>query len=57
MKIMAVLALAVGFAFAQKSQPKTSLPPPTKNDVEAALKRTFGYDPSVTWVIYDIRGR
>lgn len=28
---------------------------PTKDDVEAALKRTLGYDPATTWVIYDIR--
>lgn len=28
---------------------------PTKDDVEAALKRTIGYDPATTWVIYDIR--
>lgn len=28
---------------------------PTKDEVEVAMKRTLGYDPSVTWVIYDIR--
>jgi protein-disulfide isomerase len=28
---------------------------PSKDEVEAALKRTFGYDPSITWEIYDIR--
>ena len=28
---------------------------PTKDEVETAMKRTFGYDPSTTWVIYDIR--
>ena len=28
---------------------------PGKEDVDAALKRTFGYDPSITWEIYDIR--
>jgi len=28
---------------------------PSKDDVEAALKRTLGYDPATTWVIYDIR--
>ncbi|HWX54226.1 MAG TPA: thioredoxin domain-containing protein [Verrucomicrobiae bacterium] len=28
---------------------------PSKEDVEAAMKRTFGYDPSLTWEIYDIR--
>ncbi|HEY6253413.1 MAG TPA: thioredoxin domain-containing protein [Candidatus Angelobacter sp.] len=28
---------------------------PTKDEVDAALKRTLGYDPAVSWVIYDIR--
>lgn len=28
---------------------------PTKDDVDASMKRNFGYDPSVTWTIYDIR--
>jgi protein-disulfide isomerase len=28
---------------------------PTEDDVEAAMKRTFGYDPSLKWVIHDIR--
>lgn len=28
---------------------------PSKDEVEAALKRTLGYDPATTWVIYDIR--
>ena len=28
---------------------------PTKEQVEVALKRTLGYDPGVSWVIYDIR--
>lgn len=28
---------------------------PTKEEVDAALKRTLGYDPSTTWVIYDVR--
>lgn len=28
---------------------------PSKEEVEASLKRTFGYDPSITWEIYDIR--
>ncbi len=28
---------------------------PSKDEVDAALKRTFGYDPSITWEIYDIR--
>jgi protein-disulfide isomerase len=28
---------------------------PSKDEVDAALKRTFGYDPSIVWEIYDIR--
>jgi protein-disulfide isomerase len=28
---------------------------PSKEEVDAALKRTFGYDPAITWEIYDIR--
>ncbi|HEV3038777.1 MAG TPA: thioredoxin domain-containing protein [Candidatus Angelobacter sp.] len=28
---------------------------PSKEEVDASLKRTFGYDPSITWEIYDIR--
>ncbi len=28
---------------------------PSKDQIDAALKRTFGYDPSVSWEIYDIR--
>src|SRR5215472_15670325 len=28
---------------------------PTKDEVELAMKRNFGYDPSITWAIYDIR--
>jgi protein-disulfide isomerase len=28
---------------------------PTKNEVQAALKRVFGYDPTTTWEIFDVR--
>ena len=28
---------------------------PSKEEVEAALKRTIGYDPGVAWIVYDIR--
>jgi protein-disulfide isomerase len=28
---------------------------PTKDEIEASMKRSFGYDPSVSWVVYDIR--
>lgn len=34
------------------SKPATALP--TTEDVDAALKRTLGYDPAVTWQIYEI---
>lgn len=34
--------------------PASSAALPSKDDVEAAMKRTFGYDPAITWVIYDI---
>ncbi|MGC2696690.1 MAG: thioredoxin domain-containing protein [Candidatus Angelobacter sp.] len=46
---------------AAQSKPatKTSAPAaaalPSKDDVDAALKRTLGYDPGVGWTIYDIR--
>jgi len=35
------------------SKPATALP--TTEEVDAALKRTLGYDPAVTWEIYQIR--
>jgi protein-disulfide isomerase len=34
-------------------QAKTSLP--TNEEVETALKRSFGYDPALTWQVLDIR--
>jgi len=34
------------------AKPATALP--TTEDVDAALKRTLGYDPGVTWQIYEI---
>lgn len=37
----------------------TSTPPPvllpSKEEIETGLKRTFGYDPAISWTIYDIR--
>lgn len=60
----------INLALAQSSTSKThtATPPkgaasehagnattPTKDEVDAAMKRTLGYDPSVTWTIYDIR--
>jgi protein-disulfide isomerase len=53
MKFVTKFALATLFlalssaAFAQNALP-------TKGDVEVAMKRTFAYDPELTWVIYDI---
>lgn len=38
---------------AAKVAPAASLP--TEADVDAALKRTLGYDPGLSWTIYDIR--
>jgi protein-disulfide isomerase len=35
------------------SKPATALP--TTEEVDAALKRTLGYDPGVTWEIYQVR--
>ncbi|HET9165442.1 MAG TPA: thioredoxin domain-containing protein [Candidatus Angelobacter sp.] len=37
----------------QSTQKKAALP--TMEEVEASMKRTFGYDPGVTWQIYDIK--
>ncbi len=34
------------------AKPATALP--TTEEVDAALKRTLGYDPGVTWQIYEI---
>jgi len=35
--------------------PKPAVSLPSKEEVNAAMQRTFGYDPAVTWTIYDIR--
>ncbi|HET8891114.1 MAG TPA: thioredoxin domain-containing protein [Candidatus Angelobacter sp.] len=39
-------------AKAATAKPSTALP--SKEDVDAALKRTLGYDPGVAWQIYEI---
>lgn len=44
---------ATAAATPQATQKKAALP--TKEEVEASLKRSFGYDPGVSWEIYDIR--
>ena len=40
-------------AAAAAAKPATALP--TTEEVDAALKRTLGYDPGVTWQIYEIK--
>jgi protein-disulfide isomerase len=42
-------------AQAAPPQKEASAKMPTKDEVEAAMKRTLGYDPSLTWIVYDIR--
>ena len=37
----------------QSTQKKAALP--TMEEVEASMKRSFGYDPGVTWQIFDIK--
>lgn len=67
--LMISLAVSFAASFAQSAAPKkaaskpatpaapTAKPAaglPTTEDVDAALKRTLGYDPGVTWQIYQI---
>lgn len=40
-------------ATAAKTSPPVLLP--SQAQIDAALKRSFGYDPSLTWTIYDIK--
>jgi protein-disulfide isomerase len=46
-------------AAASSSSPATSQAKtfalPTQEQVEAAMRRTFGYDPSISWQIFDVR--
>ena len=44
---------AVASATPQSTQKKAALP--TTEEVEASMKRSFGYDPAVTWQIYEIK--
>ena len=68
MKIFVILICvlaSVGGTTAQTPAPKSSPASaadntrpellPSKELVDAAMRRTFGYDPNVTWQIYDIR--
>jgi protein-disulfide isomerase len=69
MKKVLLLVLATKILMAQSSnlapapQPKKELTSasthaavklPTRDEVEVAMKRTLGYDPSVSWTVYDI---
>src|SRR5437016_691591 len=64
--MIAFVLLALTFASAQPSAPepkkdaaqKAALGDatlPSKDDVDEAMKRSFGYDASIVWEIYDIR--
>jgi protein-disulfide isomerase len=64
--IAALFALFFSFTFALAQGPEakkegvnkltlSDATLPSKDQIDAALKRTFGYDPSVSWDIYDIR--
>jgi protein-disulfide isomerase len=44
---------ASAVASPQSTQKKAALP--TMEEVEASMKRSFGYDPGVSWQIFDIR--
>jgi protein-disulfide isomerase len=46
---------ATASAASVKTPASTATSLPSKEEVEAAMKRTFGYDPSITWEIFDIR--
>lgn len=59
-----VFCIVTAAVLAQTASPATQQPKsianatakaPTKEEVDTALKRTLGYDPATTWVIYDIR--
>ncbi len=69
--MIAFVFLAFSLVFAQAPASMPSAPTPkkealakassaganfsTKDEVEAALKRTFGYDPAIAWQVLDIR--
>jgi protein-disulfide isomerase len=70
MRKPALIALLLSFALtalaqspAAKPHAAASTPPaaakpatlPTQEQVETAMRRTFGYDPSLTWQVYDVR--
>src|SRR5947209_19881989 len=58
------LSFAFTFAFALGPEPKkagvnkltlSDATLPSKDEIDAALKPTFGYDPSVRWEIYEVK--
>jgi protein-disulfide isomerase len=54
--VAGLILLSVCLAFSQDVNAQAnSAKLPTKADVDAAMQRTFGYDPAITWTIYDIR--
>src|SRR5215467_2496343 len=54
--VAGLVLLCVCFAFSQDAHAQAnSAKLPTKAEIDAAMQRTFGYDPSITWTIYDIR--
>src|SRR5260370_3104902 len=64
--IIATVLLLLGFVSAQSSAPTMATKPhasasttdtklPSKDEVDAALKRTLGYDPGVSWEILAIQ--
>ncbi|HLW54575.1 MAG TPA: thioredoxin domain-containing protein [Candidatus Angelobacter sp.] len=64
-KIILLVLFAAACGFAQAPAGKPSSPPaasgnarpellPSKDLVDVALRRTLGYDPATSWVIYDI---
>jgi len=70
MKKLLLFLLVASVLLAQTSKPPSAPQPktgpvatsatsgakvPSKDDVEVALKRTLGYDPAVTWIVYDVR--
>jgi hypothetical protein len=54
--VIAVGLLVSAFAVAPSSSEAAETPKlPSRAEIENAMQRSFGYDPSVTWNILDIR--
>jgi protein-disulfide isomerase len=65
-RVLTFILIALAFATGQTAtatkrgaaSPTTSKPAaelPSQQEVEDALRRTFGYDPAITWQVYDVR--